>query len=61
MCANSRRPRYFKGEKSAGSRNTESIFCTILPLFFSVSVATFMKSGSLRNSAQFLSAAARLG
>jgi len=55
-----RQPPYFKGEKSAGSRNTESTFSTSLP-FFSDSAATFIHSGSLRKSAQFLSAAARLG
>jgi hypothetical protein len=52
--------RYFIGEKSAGSRYTDSTFCTILPSF-SDSFATWINSGSFRNSAQFFSAASRLG
>ena len=60
MQAATRNPPYFNGEKSVGSRYTDSTFSTILP-FFSDSAATFKNSGSLRNSAQFFSAAARLG
>ena len=43
---------YFRGEKSVGSRKSESTFCTILPSF-SESAATFFHSGSLLNAAQF--------
>ena len=42
---------YFRGEKSVGSRKSESTFCTILP-FFSESAATFFHSGSALNAAQ---------
>src|SRR5262249_14373934 len=50
---------YFSFEKSVGSMNTESTFCTILP-FASESAETFFHSGSLRNSSQFLVACSRL-
>ena len=43
----------FIGEKSVGSRYTDSTFCTILPSF-SASCATWMNSGSLKKAAQIL-------
>ncbi len=51
---------YFRGEKSVGSRKSESTFCTILPSF-SESAATFFHSGSALNAAQLAFAASRLG
>src|SRR3954468_16470160 len=51
---------YLMAEKSAGSMKTESTFSTIFP-FASEAAATFFHSGSLRNAAQFVFAASRLG
>jgi len=51
--------RYFIGEKSVGSMNTDSTLLTILPLA-SESFCTFCHSGSLPNSFQFCLAASRL-